>query len=344
MLGRRGRWQAVRAISRPRSWCSGSSRAPYASSVASTPARAGPGWCSPPAELPDAVARLACQHLAHTPAAYHLYPHYLISTFPVIFGVQALALSDLVRCGTARPKTSHNRSHRRPRGVWSGTRRSRSPSIGSWTISAAQPATTVSYIGDKAQLANVLQARGLRVGKTRNRLLVSGELDAPPDAAQVVTVRDSFHDARPLECTGELRFLRCAQHMPSAAVMKPYAFHTPSMAETRSSSVRGGRRCAQARSGRARSRGGPLGRGHRRRGPCAKTNRVEPAAVGVDAKRALRPGLDERFEVFLSRMRMAFDASRLQRSEPAAAEGTITVAHGCSTPPKRRCRADRTSR
>ncbi len=140
-------------------------------------------------------------------AAYHLYPHYLIPTFPVIFGVQALALSDLV----------------------SAVRRVRKPAtIGAIAVLVGvvivYTAFTLSFqkflddlggtAGDygvvyrsKAQLANVLHARGLRVGNEPViDSLVSGKLDAPVDDAQVVTVRDSFHDDQPLECTGELRF------------------------------------------------------------------------------------------------------------------------------------------
>jgi 4-amino-4-deoxy-L-arabinose transferase-like glycosyltransferase len=140
-------------------------------------------------------------------AANDLYPHYLIITFPVIFLVQALALSDLV----------------------GAVRRVRRPvTIGAIAVlvgvATGYTAFTLSFhrflddvggtAGDygvvyrnKAELASVLQARGLRVANEPIiDLLVSGKLDAPLDDAQVVTVRDSFHDDKPLECTGELRF------------------------------------------------------------------------------------------------------------------------------------------
>ena len=142
-----------------------------------------------------------------TPAADRVYLHYLIVTFPVIFAVQALALSDLV--GAAR-RIRHLAT------------------IGAIAVlvvvSVGYTAFTLSLhrflddLGgtagdygvvyrDKAELARVLQARGLRTDDPVIDFLVTGDLDAPPGAAPLVTVRDGFHDARPLHCSGadELR-------------------------------------------------------------------------------------------------------------------------------------------
>ena len=139
-------------------------------------------------------------------ASDRIYPHYLIVTFPVIFAVQALALSDLVGAARCRPLAT----------------------IGAIAVlvvvSAGYTAFTLSFhrfldefggtagdygvvYRDKAELANALQARGLRADDPVIDFLVTGELDAPPDAAPLVSVRDGFHDARPLECAGagELR-------------------------------------------------------------------------------------------------------------------------------------------
>jgi len=140
------------------------------------------------------------------PFADRLYPHYLIGTFPVIFAVQALALSDLV--GAVRRV--------RPLAT-----------VGAIAVlvvvSAGYTAFTLSFhrfldgfggtagdygvvYRDKAELASVLQARGLRVAdEPVIDFLVAGDLDAPPDGAPLVSVRDGFHDARPLPCAGELR-------------------------------------------------------------------------------------------------------------------------------------------
>ena len=141
-----------------------------------------------------------------TPRGDRLYPHYLIVTFPVIFAVQALALSDLA--GAVR-RVRHLAT------------------IGAIAvlvvISVGYTAFTLSFhrflddsggtSGDygvvyrhKADLASVLQARGLRVAdEPVIDFLVASDLDEPPGAAPLVTVRDGFHDARPLQCAGELR-------------------------------------------------------------------------------------------------------------------------------------------
>jgi hypothetical protein len=142
-----------------------------------------------------------------TPRGDRLYPHYLIVTFPVVFAVQALALSDLV--GAAGRRFRHLAT------------------VGAIAvlvvISVGYTAFTISFhrfledfggtagdygvvYRDKAELARVLQARGLRVAdEPVIDFLVAGDLDAPAGAAPLVSVRDGFHDARPLECAGELR-------------------------------------------------------------------------------------------------------------------------------------------
>jgi Dolichyl-phosphate-mannose-protein mannosyltransferase len=140
------------------------------------------------------------------PAGGRLFPHYLIVTFPVVFGVQALALSDLV--GAVR-------SVRQP------------ATIGAIAIlvvvAAAHTAFTLSFhrfldgyggaggdygvvYRDKAELASVLQARGLRVANDPViDFLVAGDMEAPPGGARLVPVRNAFDNWRPLPCAGERR-------------------------------------------------------------------------------------------------------------------------------------------
>jgi hypothetical protein len=140
------------------------------------------------------------------PAADRLYPHYLIVTFPVSFAVLALALSDLAG---AVPRV------RQPATIGA--------IVVLVVVSAGYTAFTLSFhrflddfggtagdygvvYRDKADLASVLQTRGLRVAdEPVIDFLVAGDLDAPPGAAPLVSVRDGFHDARPLQCAGELR-------------------------------------------------------------------------------------------------------------------------------------------
>jgi 4-amino-4-deoxy-L-arabinose transferase-like glycosyltransferase len=137
--------------------------------------------------------------------ADHLYPHYLIATFPVIFAVQALGLTDLV----------------------GAVRRVRRPAtVGAIAllvgVVTAFTAFTLSFqrfldesggaagdygvvYRDRAELASVLQARGLRAAdEPVVDFLISGNLNAPFGSAQAVSVRNGFQDARPLECDGEL--------------------------------------------------------------------------------------------------------------------------------------------
>ena len=140
------------------------------------------------------------------PATDVLYPHYLIVTFPVPFVVQALALADLVDLLRSRFR--------------------RVAAIGAIAtlvmVSAAYTAFTLSFhrflddaggtagdygvvYRDQADLASVLQERGLRVADDPViDFLVTSDLHAPPGAPPLVTVRDSFHDP-PLPCEGELR-------------------------------------------------------------------------------------------------------------------------------------------
>jgi len=141
-----------------------------------------------------------------TPATDRLYPHYLIITFPVSFAVQALALADLV--GAVRVGLRHVAT------------------IGAIAtlvvMSAGYTAFTLSFqrflddVGgtagdygvvyrDKAELASVLRARGLRVAdEPVIDFLVTGDLNTPPGAPPLVTVRDRMHNDAP-PCAGELR-------------------------------------------------------------------------------------------------------------------------------------------
>jgi Dolichyl-phosphate-mannose-protein mannosyltransferase len=140
------------------------------------------------------------------PVGGRLFPHYLIATFPVVFVVQGLALSDLV---AAVPRV-------------------RQPAmIGAIAVLVAvavgHTMFTLSFhrfldgygaaggdygivYRDKAELASVLRARGLRVADDPViDFLVSGDMDTPPGSAPLVSVRNAFNDARPLECADELR-------------------------------------------------------------------------------------------------------------------------------------------
>jgi Dolichyl-phosphate-mannose-protein mannosyltransferase len=140
------------------------------------------------------------------PAGGRLFPHYLIVTFPVVFGVQALALSDLV----------------------GAVRRVRQPAtIGAIAVlvavAAGHTVFTLSFhrfldgygaaggdygivYRDKAELASVLRARGLRVADDPViDFLVAGDMGAPPGAAPLVPVRNAFDNALSLPCAGELR-------------------------------------------------------------------------------------------------------------------------------------------
>jgi 4-amino-4-deoxy-L-arabinose transferase-like glycosyltransferase len=139
-------------------------------------------------------------------AGGRLFPHYLIATFPVAFAVQALALSDLA-------------------GAVSRLRRP--ATIGAIAVVGAvavgHTVFTVSFqrfldryggangdygvvYRDKAQLSSVLKARGLRVADDPVvDFLVAGDMRTPPDGTGLVSIRNAFSDARPLECTGEVR-------------------------------------------------------------------------------------------------------------------------------------------
>lgn len=141
-----------------------------------------------------------------TPATDRLFPHYLIVTFPVTFVVQVLALADLV--AVARKSAG------------------RAAMVGAISVlvvlSAAFVAFTLSFqrflddVGatagdygvvyrDKAGLADVVRARGLRVAdEPVIDFLVTGDLDLPRGPPPLVTVRDRTHNAPP-PCIGELR-------------------------------------------------------------------------------------------------------------------------------------------
>jgi hypothetical protein len=141
-----------------------------------------------------------------TPATDRLFPHYLIITFPVSFAVQALALADLV--------SARRSSIRRVATI---------AAIATLVmVSAGYTAFTLSFhrflddVGgtagdygivyrDKAELAHVVQARGLRVAdESVIDFLVTGDLSAPPPGARLVTVRDRMHNDAP-PCAGQLR-------------------------------------------------------------------------------------------------------------------------------------------
>jgi hypothetical protein len=139
------------------------------------------------------------------PTTERLYPHYLITTFPVSFAVLVLGLSDLV--GLVRG------------GLRSAAR------IGAVvtlvTISAAYTTFTVSFhyfledvggtAGDygvayryKDELADAVRARGLRADEPIVDFLVTGELNLAPGNSPAVTVTDRMHSDTP-SCDGELR-------------------------------------------------------------------------------------------------------------------------------------------
>ena len=138
------------------------------------------------------------------PAGGELFPHYLIVTFPVVFAVQVLGLSDLV-------------------GVSRGVRRPATIGAVAVLVSIVTAFTAFSlsfqrfldrYGGasgdygivyrDKADLASALRARGLRVADDPViDFLVAGHMEAPPDGVPLVSVRNAFSDARPLECDSE---------------------------------------------------------------------------------------------------------------------------------------------
>jgi 4-amino-4-deoxy-L-arabinose transferase-like glycosyltransferase len=140
------------------------------------------------------------------PASDRLYPHYLIVTFPVSFVVLALGLADVTEAVRGRLG----------RTAWLGA------SATIVVLCVAFTAFTLSfqrYVGreggtagdygvvyrDKAELADFVRARGLRV---RDDLpidfLVTGDRDSPPGEPPFVIVVDRLpHPAR--SCAGELR-------------------------------------------------------------------------------------------------------------------------------------------
>jgi hypothetical protein len=140
------------------------------------------------------------------PFGGRLFPHYLIVTFPVVFVVQALALSDLagaiprvrelatigaiaVLVAVAAGQTVFTLSFHRFLDRWG----------------AAGGDYGIVY-RDKAELASVLRARGLRVADDPViDFLVAGDMDTPVGRAPLVSVRNAIDDARSLECAGELR-------------------------------------------------------------------------------------------------------------------------------------------
>jgi Dolichyl-phosphate-mannose-protein mannosyltransferase len=140
------------------------------------------------------------------PSSDRLYPHYLIVTFPVSFVVLALGLADLT--GALQRRFG--------RAAWVGA------VVTVVVVCSAYAAFTLSfqrYVGreggtagdygvvyrDKAELADFVRARGLRVrDETVIDFLVTGDLDSPRGDPPFVTVVDRLHNAT-LPCDGERR-------------------------------------------------------------------------------------------------------------------------------------------
>jgi 4-amino-4-deoxy-L-arabinose transferase-like glycosyltransferase len=140
------------------------------------------------------------------PASDRLYPHYLIITFPVSFIVLALGLADLTDA----------LRNRVGRGAWLPA------AAAVVVVGVALAAFSVSfqrYVGreggtagdygivyrDKAELADFVRARGLRVPDDLViDFLVTGDRESPPGDPPYVTVVDRLR--RPeQDCAGELR-------------------------------------------------------------------------------------------------------------------------------------------
>jgi hypothetical protein len=140
------------------------------------------------------------------PSSDRLYPHYLILTFPVPFVVLALGLADLtgaIRTRLGRPTWL----------VAAATVVALCTALAAFTLSfqryVGREGGTAGDYGvvyrDKAELADFVRARGLRV---RNELvidfLVTGDRESPPGDAPLVTVVDRLLHPAP-DCAGELR-------------------------------------------------------------------------------------------------------------------------------------------
>jgi 4-amino-4-deoxy-L-arabinose transferase-like glycosyltransferase len=140
------------------------------------------------------------------PASDRLYPHYLIITFPVSFIVAALGLADLT--GALRNRVG--------RSAWLVAA---ATVVAVGVVLAAFSVSFQRYVGreggtagdygvvyrDKAELADFVRARGLRV---RDDLvidfLVTGDRESPPGDPPYVTVADRLRQLEP-DCTGERR-------------------------------------------------------------------------------------------------------------------------------------------
>jgi 4-amino-4-deoxy-L-arabinose transferase-like glycosyltransferase len=140
------------------------------------------------------------------PASDRLYPHYLIVAYPVSFVLLALGIADLARAVRGRFG----------RAAWFGAAAAVVVACGAFT---AFTLSFQGYVGreggtagdygvvyrDKAELADVVRARGLRV---RDDLpidfLVTGDRDLPPGEPPFVTVADRLRRPAP-RCAGELR-------------------------------------------------------------------------------------------------------------------------------------------
>jgi hypothetical protein len=141
-----------------------------------------------------------------TPTSDRLFPHYLVVTYPVAFAVQALALADLV-CAFSR-----------------GLRRIAAISAVAVVVVIAVGFTafTISFqrfvdrnggtagdygvvYRDKASLARIVRARGLRVDdEPVIDFLVVGRGDVPLGDPPYVSVTDRLHNVPP-PCAGVLR-------------------------------------------------------------------------------------------------------------------------------------------
>jgi 4-amino-4-deoxy-L-arabinose transferase-like glycosyltransferase len=140
-------------------------------------------------------------------ATSRVYPHYLIVTYPVVFAVQALGVSDLVAGAPGRVRR-----------IAAGAAIAVAAAVAVGFV-----AFTVSFHGfiedeggaagdygivyrDKEALVRVAKERGLRVADEETLdFLVTGSMDTPPPTGPAVVVRDGLDDPTPLPCTGELR-------------------------------------------------------------------------------------------------------------------------------------------